>query len=279
MFVAASLLFVPGSRPDRFAKAKAGGADLTVIDLEDAVAAEDKASARGAALAQVAEGPDGWAVRINGVTTAFGVRDLAALSECGVLPETLLVPMVETAAELDVVAGTLGEDCPDLVPLIETPRGLRHALEIASHARVAAVMFGGGDFSGELGVDLAWEPLLAARQNVILACAEARKPAIDVPFIALEDEAGLADECGRARRIGFTAKAAIHPRQVPAINGAFAPGTAEVAEAREALEAYEAGGGRAIRFKGRMLEAPFIKKYRAVIARHEQGSNGEQTNA
>jgi len=274
MFVAASLLFVPGSRPDRFAKAKVGGADLTVIDLEDAVAAEDKASARGAALAQVAEGPAGWAVRINGVATAFGVRDLAALSECAALPETLLVPMVESAAELGVVAGALGEDCPDLVPLIETPRGLRHALEIASHPNVAAVMFGGGDLSGELGVDLAWEPLLAARHHVILACAEARKPAIDVPYIALEDEAGLADECGRARRLGFSAKAAIHPRQVPAINGAFAPSASEVAEAREALDAYEAGGGRAIRFKGRMLEAPFIKKYRAVLARHE-----EQTNA
>ncbi|MEE4207245.1 MAG: CoA ester lyase [Erythrobacter sp.] len=274
MFVAASLLFVPGSRPDRFAKAKAGGAVLTVIDLEDAVAAEDKATARGAALAQVADGPAGWAVRINGVATAFGVRDLAALSECEALPEILLVPMVESSAELDVVAGALGEACPDLVPLIETPRGLRHALEIASHAKVAAVMFGGGDFSGELGVDLAWEPLLAARHQVILACAEARKPAIDVPFIALEDEAGLADECGRAHRLGFSAKAAIHPRQVAAINGAFAPSAAEIAEAREALDAYEAGGGRAIRFKGRMLEAPFIKKYRAVLARHE-----EQTNA
>jgi len=279
MFVAASLLFVPGSRPDRFAKAKAGGAGLTVIDLEDAVAVGDKASARGAALAQVAQAPAGWAVRINGVATAFGVRDLAALTECATLPETLLVPMVESAAELDVVAGALGESCPALVPLIETPRGLRHALEIAAHARVAAVMFGGGDFSGELGVDLAWEPLLAARHHVILACAEARKPAIDVPFIALEDEAGLADECARARGLGFSAKAAIHPRQVPAINRAFAPSAAEVAEAREALDAYEAGGGRAIRFKGRMLEAPFIKKYRAVIARHEQGFSGEQMNA
>lgn len=274
MFVAASLLFVPGSRPDRFAKAKVGGADLTVIDLEDAVAAEDKASARGAALAQVAEGPEGWAVRINGVATAFGVRDLAALSECECLPETLLVPMVESAVELGVIAGVLGEACPDLVPLIETPCGLRHALDIASYPSVTAVMFGGGDFSGELGVDLAWEPLLAARHQVILACAEAGKPAIDVPYITLEDEAGLADECGRARRLGFSAKAAIHPRQVPAINGAFAPSAAEVAEAREALEAYEAGGGRAIRFKGRMLEAPFIKKYRTVLARHE-----EQTNA
>ncbi|MEL7197728.1 MAG: CoA ester lyase [Pseudomonadota bacterium] len=273
MFSAVSLLFVPGSRPDRFAKAKAAGAGLTVIDLEDAVAAEDKVAARDAALGEIARAKEGWAIRINAVTTAAGVRDLAALSDCEVLPETLLVPMVEEAAELSVVAGVFGDDCPDLIPLIETPKGLRNALEIAAHDSVTAVMFGGGDFSGELGVELAWEPLLGARHAFILACAEARKPAIDVPFIGLDDEAGLAAECGKARGLGFLAKAAIHPRQLSAIHTAFAPSEAEIAEAREALAAYEEGGGRAIRFKGRMLEAPFIKKYRAVIARAEGTDN------
>ncbi|MGB3471174.1 MAG: CoA ester lyase [Erythrobacter sp.] len=273
MFSAASLLFVPGSRPDRFAKAKVGGADLTVIDLEDAVAADDKASARDAAFGQIAEEGTGWAIRINAVTSAAGIRDLAALADAEVLPETLLVPMVETATEIDVITGVLGDRCPALVPLVETPRGLRHALEIVSRDAVTALMFGGGDFSGELGVELAWEPLFSARQQVILACAEAKKPAIDVPFIQLENDGGLAQECAAARAIGFVAKAAIHPRQVPAITAAFAPSEAEVAEAREALAAYEAGGGRAIRFKGRMLEAPFVKKYRAVIARHQEQIN------
>jgi len=277
VFSVASLLFVPGSRPDRFAKAKAGGADLTVIDLEDAVAADDKASARDAALGQIAqsagEESGGWAIRINAVTTAAGIRDLAALADAETLPETLLVPMVETATEIGVMTGALGDRCPALVPLVETPRGLRHALEIVSRDAVTALMFGGGDFSGELGVELAWEPLLTARQQVILACAEAKKPAIDVPFIQLENEAGLAQECAAARAIGFVAKAAIHPRQVPAITAAFAPSEAEVAEAREALAAYEAGGGRAIRFKGKMLEAPFVKKYRATLARAQSSQD------
>jgi citrate lyase subunit beta/citryl-CoA lyase/(S)-citramalyl-CoA lyase len=134
-------------------------------------------------------------------------------------------------------------------------------------------MFGGGDFSGELGVELAWEPLLAARQQLVLACAEARKPAIDVPFVKLEDEAGLAEEAARARAIGFAAKAAIHPAQLAAIHAVFLPSAAEVDEAREALAAYEAGGGRAIRFRGRMLEAPFIIRYRALLARHEELGN------
>jgi citrate lyase subunit beta/citryl-CoA lyase/(S)-citramalyl-CoA lyase len=273
MFTPSSLLFVPGSRPDRFAKAKAGGADLTVIDLEDAVAAADKQAARAAALAQVAQDGAGWAIRINGVATAAGINDLAALIAADVLPETLLVPMVENSAQLDVIAGALADRCPALVPLIETPKGLRCALAIAHHPRTAAVMFGGGDFSGELGVELAWEPLLAARQQLILACAEAKKPAIDVPFIALEDEAGLAEESARARAIGFAGKAAIHPRQVPAIRAAFAPSAAQLDEARAALEAYAAGGERAIRFQGKMLEAPIIKQYRALIARHEELTN------
>lgn len=273
MFTPSSLLFVPGSRPDRFAKAKAGGADLTVIDLEDAVAPSDKQVAREAALAQVAQDGAGWAIRINGVATAAGIGDLAALIAADALPETLLVPMVENAAQLDVIAGALAVRCPVLVPLIETPKGLRHALEIASHPRTAAVMFGGGDFSGELGVELAWEPLLAARQQLILACAEANRPAIDVPFIRLEDEAGLAEDAARARAIGFAAKAAIHPRQVPAIRAAFAPSPELIDEARAALQAYADGGEQAIRFRGRMLEAPIIKHYRALIARHEEQVN------
>lgn len=273
MFTAASLLFVPGSRPDRFAKAKGAGAGLTVIDLEDAVAPDDKASAREAALSCVSEAPEGWGVRINAVTTLAGVRDLAALGDAAALPGVLMVPMVESAAELDVVAGALADRCPELVPLVETPRGLRHALEIVSHPAVSALMLGGADFSSELGVDLAWDPLLGARHAMVLACAEAGKPAIDVPYIHLDDDDGFSQECKRAAALGFECKAVIHPRQVPAANAAFAPSDEEIAEAREALEAYEAGGERAIRFKGRMLEAPFVKKYRAILARAKGASH------
>lgn len=273
MFACNSILFVPGSRPERFAKAREAGAGLTVIDLEDAVSTPDKTSAREAALACVAPSPSGWAIRINGVATAAGVADLAALGMAQTMPEYLLVPMVESGRDLEVVAGSLGDPCPALVPLIETPRGLRHALEIARAPQVAAVMFGGGDFAGELGVNLAWEPLLAARQQLLLACAEARIPAIDVPWIALDDEVGLARECAQARALGFAAKAAIHPRQVSAIEGAFSPSASEVAEAEEALAAFEAAGGQVLRFRGRMLEAPIIKNYRAVIARSRGSAN------
>ena len=275
MFAANSLLFVPGSRPDRFAKARGAGAGLTIIDLEDAVAAGDKQGARVAALAEAASNPARLAIRINAVPTAAGAADLDALAAAAALPPVLLVPMVESADELHGVIAALGVRCPALIPLIETPRGLRHALPIARSPQVAAVMFGGADFAAELGVALAWEPLLAARGALILACAEARVAAVDVPFIALDDNEGLADECRRARALGFSAKAAIHPAQVATIEAAFAPSAAEVREAEEALAAYREGGERAIRFKGRMLEAPLVKRYRAIL--EKQGSETERT--
>lgn len=267
MLAANSLLFVPGSRPDRFARAYGSGAGMTVIDLEDAVAPSDKAAARANALCQIALAQEGWGIRINGVMTAAGIADLAALIEAECLPSCLLVPMVECPTELELVARVLGDRCPQLVPLVETPRGLRNALAIASADRVGAVMFGGADFAGELGVTLAWAPLQAARSALILACAEARVPAIDVPFIKLDDLAGLAEECDRARALGFAAKAAIHPDQIPAIEAAFTPSAAELVEAAAALAAYEQAGGKAIRFQGRMLEAPLVKRYRAILSR------------
>lgn len=273
MFAASSLLFVPGNRSDRFGKARAAGAGLTIIDLEDAVPAAEKTDARNAALGEFAQDSAGLALRINPVPTRAGVADINALADSDIMPPVLFVPMVEEAAELTVIAGALGDRCPELIPLIETPRGLRNALAICSVPQVSAIMFGGGDFSGELGVKLEWEPLLAARQQMLLAAAEAKIPSIDVPFIHLDDEDGLAEECARAKAIGFAAKAAIHPRQIAAIEAAFEPSDKEVAEAREALAAYEEAGGKVIRHKGKMLEAPLIKRFRAIIARKEGLNN------
>jgi citrate lyase subunit beta/citryl-CoA lyase/(S)-citramalyl-CoA lyase len=270
MFAANSLIFVPGSRPERFERARSSGAGLAVIDLEDAVGPADKDTARAQALAEAAANPTGLAIRINGVMTAAGICDLAALLGAEVLPQLLMVPMVESAVELEVIARALGERCPDLIPLVETPKGLRAALVIATAPRVCAVMFGGADFSGELGVQLSWEPLLAARAALVLACAEARVPAIDVPFINLDNMDGLAEECERAKALGFAAKAAIHPTQISFIETAFTPSAAEVAEAEAAIAAYDEAGGKAIRYKGKMLEAPLIKRYRAVLSRKGQ---------
>jgi (S)-citramalyl-CoA lyase len=159
------------------------------------------------------------------------------------------------------------------VPLIETSAGLRAAADIASSPGVTAMMFGGGDLSAELGVALEWEPLLAARGQFVLACAGRGIGLIDVPFVALDDLLGLEREATKARALGFTAKAAIHPDQLPAIRRAFAPSREEVAEAREALAAFRAGGGQAVRYRGRLLEAPLVRRYEAML------QQGEAANA
>ena len=261
-----SILFVPGSRPDRFAKAAESGADLICIDLEDAVAPDGKDAAREAAIASLQTlDPAGVAIRINGLKTADGLHDLLALRDAATLPRLVFIPMVESASEVEIAAAVLGDRAPGLVPLIETVKGLRAGDAIAASPGVAAMMFGGGDFSAELGTDLAWEPLLAARSAFVMSAAAGRIPAIDVPFILLDDDAGLAEEVLRAKALGFAAKAAIHPKQVEAINRIMRPSEAELAEARDALAAFAEAGGKVIRHNGKMLEAPVIKRFEAML--------------
>ncbi len=266
-----TVLFVPGSRPERFEKALGSGADLVCIDLEDSVPAGDKAKARSAAIGALADDASRrLAIRINGVATVDGLRDILALRDFGNLPPLLFVPMVDHSAQLAIVRSVLDLEGERLVPLIETASGLRAAHRIAEAPGVAAMMFGGGDFAAELGVALEWEPLAVARAQLVLACASAGIPAIDVPFVKLDDMAGLEQETLRSKALGFSGKAAIHPAQVPVITGVFRPTSAEAEEARAALEAYRKAGGQAVRHAGRMLEAPLVRRYEAVLARWEK---------
>lgn len=280
MFAASSILFVPGSRPERIAKALASAADCVCIDLEDAVAPADKEAARAHVLSEL-PGLDRTrvAVRINSAMTRAGVKDMIALAESGHAPALILVPMVEHESEIVQLVRVLDSDAVRLVPLIETVAGLRRAHRIAAQTGVAAMMFGGGDFSAQLGVELAFDPLLVARGQFIMACADARVPAIDVPYVQLDDADGLAEECRKVRSLGFAAKAAIHPAQVDAINAAFAPDAAALAEAAEAIAAYEAAGGMAIRHNGKMLEAPIVARMRALVARDTSVTKGKNADA
>ena len=272
-----NFLFVPATKPERFAKAMASGADLICIDLEDSVPPTDKARARDDAIAALGElDLKRTAIRTNGLRTAEGLADLLALTASDSAPALVFLPMVESAVEVEIARQVLGDKAKGFVPLIETVLGLENARSIASEKGVAALMFGGGDFSGELGVKLEWEPLFVARSRLAMACASARVGCVDVPFIDMEDEAGLATEAARVKALGFSAKAAIHPKQVAAIRAAFGSSEEELAEARAALAAYEAGGGAAVRHDGKMLEAPVIARYQRIVEaadREEDMSN------
>ena len=262
-----NFLFVPANRPERFEKAASSGADLICIDLEDSVPADQKDSARESVLTALAGlERKKTAVRINGLKTKAGLADLLALAAAEHLPALVFLPMVESATEVEIAHSILGERVEGLVPLIETVKGLRAGDDIAACDGVTGMMFGGGDFSAELGTKLEWEPLLAARGAFIMCCASAEVMAIDVPYIDMGNEEGLADECARIKAMGFHAKAAIHPKQLPVIQSAMRPSEAEIAEAKEAIAAYDAAGGRAISHSGRLLEAPIMERYRRMLA-------------
>jgi (S)-citramalyl-CoA lyase len=265
MIAMQSMLFVPGNKPDRFVKALASGADSVCIDLEDAVPPDQKAKARAAAISAV-QLDKRIAIRTNALSTAQGLADLLALAEADSRPALVYLPMVEDAAEIRIAQSVLADGDVRFIPLIETVKGLSNAADICAHPAVAMVMLGGADFSVQLGVELAWEPLLVARSQLVMAAAGAGKGAIDVPWIHFEDMAGLAEETRKAKALGFMAKGAIHPAQIAPIHEVYRPTFEQIEEAREAEKVFQEAGGAAVRFRGRMLDAPVIKRYRQILA-------------
>lgn len=256
-----TLLFVPGARPDRFGKALAAGADAVCLDLEDAVPADAKAAARDAALAALAQpraGGPALGLRVNALRSAFGLQDLAALAASPARPDFLMLPKPAHAEELAILAAALAPAAP-LWPIIESAQGLKEAWAIAAAPGVAGVLFGGADMAADLGVSVGWEPLLFARAQIAAAAARAGVEAMDVPFLDVEDEGGCAAEAARARALGYTGKACIHPRQIAPVRAAFAPSEAELAQARRVMAAFKAAGGAAALLDGKLIEAPIVR--------------------
>lgn len=257
-----TLLFVPGNRSDRFAKALAAGPHGVILDLEDAVAPDAKSQARQAVLGWLASAEAASTkvlkgVRVNSIMTRDGVADLHALTQATVLPDFVVLPKVEAAFEVQLFAHHFaGRSNPvEIVCSIESGAGLEAAASIAAAApAVSMLAFGGGDLSRDLQCDMDWEPLLYARSRVVQAAAAARIVAVDVPWIDLRDEAGLMREAERAYSLGFRAKLAIHPTQVPLLKRAMAPRESEIAWARRAVDAYEKDSTGACVVDGKLVD-------------------------
>jgi citrate lyase subunit beta/citryl-CoA lyase/(S)-citramalyl-CoA lyase len=267
-----SFLFVPGARPDRFAKAFAAGADAVCIDLEDAVPPPEKAAAREATLAALRQdrlARPAVGLRLNALRTPAGVADLAALAASDARPDFVMMPKVAHAEEAAIVAEVLGPDGPPLWPIIESAAGLEQAFAIAAAPRIGGLLFGGADFAADLGVAVEWEPLFLGRATVVAAAARAGVDALDVPYLDVEDDAGCEAEARRSRGLGFTGKACIHPRQLAPVKAAFTPSAAELARARRILEAFDAAGGAAALLDGKLIEAPVVRAATRVLAAEE----------
>ena len=229
-----SLLFVPATRPDRFAKALASGADMVCIDLEDAVAPQAKDSARRALITfatELVESPPGVAVgvRINPLASPLGIADAAALlaADLGGLA-FVMVPKIDHAQVVSWAAEVFPEHLA-IVPIIESARGLNEALEAFAHPRVSAAVFGAVDYSVDVGCDLSFTALLTPRVQLINAAVMHDVTLLDVPYIDVHDLSGLRKETLQTRALGMRARSAIHPTQISVIHSAFAPSEADVA--------------------------------------------------
>ncbi|MEV7867676.1 CoA ester lyase [Streptomyces sp. NPDC088124] len=280
------LLFVPGDRPDRIAKAAAGGATAVAVDLEDSVALSRKDHVRQDTARTVAAlPPDGalLTVRINSVASGLAEQDVRALTPVLGRLSALILPMCDSAADVRRVAALLDAaeaeaglepGCVGIVPLIESARGVLEAAFIAAgDARVITLTFGPADLSRELGVTptATGTELLAARSTVVLAAAAAGLPhPIDGPFLDLEDDEGLRVSAERARAIGFGGKQIIHPRQLNPVAAAFVPTAEEIDWARrvdEAFTAAEERGVASIRLAdGTFVDYPVASRARALLA-------------
>jgi citrate lyase subunit beta/citryl-CoA lyase/(S)-citramalyl-CoA lyase len=261
-----SLLFVPGARPERFAKACEAGADAVCIDLEDAVPRGEKAGARAAVIDYLANKQQHPRVglRINRIGSEFGVADLGALAASAAKPAFVMVPKVESAEELGVGSDALG--APKLWPVIESALGMHRAWDIAGARGVEGVLFGGADYSADIGAALDWEPMLFARSMLVNACAGAGVELLDVPYLDVNDDVGLTETTRRARAVGFTGRACIHPGQVVGVNAVFTPSAAEIAHARRVLGAFEDARGAATLLDGKLIELPVIRAARRALA-------------
>lgn len=236
-----SLLFVPGDRSGGLLqKAGRSGADAVILDLEDAVAASRKESARddaGTALTWGRPGPP-VLVRVNAPGTAWHDADVAFARRAGV--DGVVVPKCTRADDIAAVAVALGGRTP-VVALVESPSGVLAAPDIgAAHPAVAGLAFGSVDFAAALGVGVAAARAQVdhARLHVVLAAAVAGIWAVDGPCLDLDSPESVGEEARAARAAGCSGKLVIHPSQVPPVHDAFRPTDDELADARRLLDAY-----------------------------------------
>ncbi|QIX25561.1 CoA ester lyase [Nocardioides sp. JQ2195] len=273
---ARTLLFVPGDRPERFDKAAAAGADLVVLDLEDAVAPDAKDKARDAVVDWLRATTTPSAVRINAVDSPWHAADLAALGvvvgsgrECAV--------MLPKAQDPTLVAGTVAAlgDGAAVVALLETARGILRAEQIAAVPGVCRLAIGTYDLASELGVDPD-EPvaMAAARGALVLASAAAGLVGpVDGVTGDVRDSERLVADVRRAAALGFAGKLCIHPAQVVPTATTLAPDADEVAWAERIVAAAEAAGDGVILVDGRMVDRPVVDRARHILTTTNGGNS------
>ncbi len=264
---ARSWLFVPASRPERFAKAATSGADRIIIDLEDAVAPADKRAVSRALPGVPLPDPVPVYLRINGHGTEWFEEDLAIAAR---LPLAgVVLPKAHAGQHVAQVAAALPPS-HGIVAIAETALGVWNALELARAPRVERLAFGALDLELDTGMKDEGDVLSHARSLVVLASRVAGiAPPIDSVTLTLDGVDTIAADASRARRFGFAGKLCIHPRQLEAIHRGFQPSDAELEWARGLLSALAARppeDSAAFSYRGSMVDRPVVERARALLA-------------
>lgn len=260
-------LFVPANRPDRIPKALESGADLVCVDLEDAILADDKVSARQTLLAFLKTASYDrrrLSVRINDPRTELGCQDLADIAASGLTVETLVIPKATESIDLDRVID-MSPATKQLIVLVETAQGLSNVFMLAAHARVLAIAFGSADWSTEIGCSMEWEPLLYARSKIVHAAVAGGAIPLDGAWLDLDDQDGLEAESRRLHNLGFQGRIALHPKQVPLVLRSFSADEESIKHARKVLEAANNSRAGAFQIDGKIIDEPMIKRARQLL--------------
>ncbi|MGO0577584.1 HpcH/HpaI aldolase/citrate lyase family protein [Ornithinimicrobium panacihumi] len=276
---ARSFLFVPGDRPDRFAKAAAAGADVVILDLEDAVGPDHKGTAREAVVGWLADGHRA-AVRINAVDSPEHAADLEALE--GLRPGAgtgagtgehagLVGVVVPKAADPGTVSAIASRVGAPVIALVESAAGMVNAVELARAEGVARLAFGHLDYAADLGSESTRVAMTHGRSTLVMASRAAGLPGpVDGVTTALDDPTELADDLAHADELGMGGKLLIHPKQVGPTLAAYRPSEAELAWAHKVVSAARTSGGGAVRVDGAMVDAPVVARAEEILRRQSR---------
>lgn len=266
-----SVLYIPGSKDRALEKARGLPVDAIIFDLEDAVAPDEKENARAtlaAALTQGGYGSRMRIVRINGLDTQWGEADakVAAGMDC----DAVLLPKVESAAQVDALAALIGDK--PIWAMMETPRGMLNAAEVAAHPQLTGFVMGTNDLAKELQTRFRPDrlPMMAGLGLCLLAAKAEGIVIVDGVYNAFKDAEGLKVECDQGRDMGFDGKTLIHPAQVIVANAAFAPSETEIDLAKRQIAAFEeceaSGQGVAV-VDGKIVENLHVVTAREILAK------------
>jgi citrate lyase subunit beta/citryl-CoA lyase len=267
---------MPGSNQRAMEKAAELPADGLIFDLEDAVAPDAKKRARAMVAAELGQGgygPRELVVRVNALDTEWGEGDLKVASAMRL--DAVLLPKIESAEQVRESVAVLDKaGAPPDIPIwcmIETPRGVLAATEIAAAPRVAALVMGTSDLTADLRARTVPDrlPLLTSLQLVLLAARAHGLAALDGVHLDLADDTGFAALCAQGRALGFDGKTLIHPKQIAPANAAFAPGADEIAQAEKIIAAHDAAlaaGKGIVVVDGRLIENLHVAAAHRTVA-------------